>query len=217
MSILIGCYLTVYSLHDKQSIFINILYFSLIYFFAYIGIGLLLTEVLQKYKILSVIYDNILSIPFVGFMYFQYMLAPLLTLFMFLAIYFLPSMYILNIGETNLIVEEYKQGIIYITSLLSVIVFAYRSNIIMRYIIETFKPKLFKKYLERYTTVNFTRIYTYIFMIAIYISYNFLTFSNINLTFIPTEMLNVIKEVFVTFVSIDTLIQITVSQKNPQQ
>lgn len=213
----IGGYLTVYSSYDKQSLFINILLFLLIYFFEYIGIGLLLTEALQKYKLLSIIYDNILSIPVVGFMHFQYMLAPLLTLSMFLAFYLLPSMCILNLGETNLIFEEYKQGIIYITSLLSVILFAYRSNIIMRYIIETFKTKLFKKYLERYTTVTFTRIYTYIFMITIYISYNFLTFSNINLTFIPTEMLNVIKEVFVTFVSIDTLIQIIVSQKNPQQ
>lgn len=213
----LGYNLTVYSYNDKHSLFINISYFLLIYFFVYIGIGLLFSEVLQKYKILSIIYNKILSLPFIVFIYFQYLLAPLLTLTMFLAIYFLPSMCILKLGETNLIVEEYKQGIIYIISLISVLVFAYQSNFTMRYIIETLKPKLFKKYLEQYSDAAFTRIYTYISMIVIYTTYNFLTFSNINLNFIPTEMLNVIKEVFVTFVSIDTLIQIAVSQKNTQQ
>ncbi len=115
--------------------------------------------------------------------------------------------------ETHDIIEQYSQGIIYILSLLSVLFFAYKSNVLMGFIIETFKTKLFRNYLNRYTNTAFTRMFTYIMMIIIYILYNFLTFSKINPNFIPSEMLNVIKEVFVTFVAIDTLIQIIVTKQ----
>lgn len=196
-----------------QNLFNNIFQAWLGYFIGYIGLSFLMSEVIEKNKILSFIYRKILFLPFIGFVYFKYIVAPLLTVIMFLGFYFLPSMWILKLGETHTIVEQFKQGIIYIISLISVLSFAYRSNVVMRYIIESFKTKLFKIYLERYTNTAFTRMYTYMIMIAIYISYNFLAFSNINLNFIPTEMLNVIKEVFVTFVAIDTLIQIILNKQ----
>lgn len=183
------------------------------YFIAIIGIGFLFSELLEKNKVLSFIYNKILAIPAIGFIYFQYAIAPILTVIMFLGIYLLPSLWFLRLAETNPILEQYSQGIIYILSLLSVLFFAYKSNVVMGLIIETFKTKLFRNYLNRYTNTAFTRMYTYIIMTIIYISYNFLTFSNINLNFIPSEMLNVIKEVFVTFVAIDSLKQIIINKQ----
>ncbi|EOQ17199.1 MULTISPECIES: hypothetical protein [Bacillus cereus group] len=191
----------------------NILQVWFGYFIAYIGIGLLFSGMLEKSKVFSFIYRKVLVLPFIGFIYFQYIITPIITVIMFLVIYFLPSMWILKLGETHAIIEQYSQGIIYIISLLSVLFFAYKSNLVMRFIIDTFKTKLFRNYLNRYTNTAFTRRITYIMMIIIYISYNFLTFSKINPNFIPSEMLNVIKEVFVTFVAIDTLIQIIVSKQ----
>lgn len=195
-----------------QNLFNIILQAWLGYFIAYIGVSFLLSDIIEKSKILSFIIKKILVLPFISFIYFQYIIAPVLTVIMFLSIYFLPSMLILNLGETHPILEQYKQGIIYILSLLSVLFFAYKSDVLMGFIIETLKTKLFRNYLNRYTNITYTRMYTYIIMIAIYISYNFLTFSNINLNFIPSAMLNVIKEVFVTFVAIDSLIQIIISK-----
>ncbi|AIY78145.1 TPA: hypothetical protein ACLQU7_001317 [Bacillus tropicus] len=183
------------------------------YFIAYIGVGFLVPGILEKSKVLSFVYNKILVLPAIGFIYFQYIITPIITVIMFLGIYFLPSMWILKLGETHDIIEQYSQGIIYILSLLSVLFFAYKSNVLMGFIIETFKTKLFRNYLNRYTNTAFTRMFTYIMMIIIYILYNFLTFSKINPNFIPSEMLNVIKEVFVTFVAIDTLIQIIVTKQ----
>lgn len=191
----------------------NILQVWFGYFIAYIGMGLLFSGILEKSKVLSFIYKKVLVLPFIGFIYFQYIITPIITVIMFLGIYFLPSMWILKLGETHAIIEKYSQGIIYILSLLSVLFFAYKSNLVMRFIIDTFETKLFRNYLNRYTNTAFTRMFTYIMMIIIYISYNFLTFSKINLNFIPSEMLNVIKEVFVTFVAIDTLVQIILTKQ----
>jgi hypothetical protein len=199
-----------------DKIFIVILQGWLGYFIAIIGLGILLSEILEKNKILSFIYNQILVIPAIGFIYFQQLVAPFLSIILFLSIYSLPSMWFLRIGETYPILEQYRQGIVYILSLLSVIFFAYKSNLVMGFIIESFKTRLFRTYLERYTNTAFTRMYTYFLMIAIYILYNFLTFSNVNLNFIPPEMLNVIKEVFVTYVAIDSLLQIYLSKLHKQ-
>ncbi|RHW36680.1 hypothetical protein D1B33_09775 [Lysinibacillus yapensis] len=197
-----------------DGIFNTILQGWLGYFLVITGVGILFSEILKKNKVLSFIYNKILVIPAIGFIYFQYTFAPILSIILFLGIYFLPSLLFLRLGEKYSILEQYSQGIIYILSLLSVLFFAYKSNLVMRFIIESFKTKLFRNYLKKYTNTAFTRMYTYMIMIAIYISYNFLTFSNINLNIIPSEMLNVIKEVFVTFVAIDSLIQIYLSKQH---
>lgn len=200
-----------------QSLFDSIIQAWLGYFIAYFGVVFLCSEIIEKNKILSFIFSKILITPIIGLIYFQYLIAPILTIIVFLAIYFLPSMCILKLGETYPILEQYSQGSIYFLSLVSVLFFAYKSNIAMSFIIETFKTKLFRKYLNKYTNVSFTRMFTYMIMIAIYILYNFLTFSNIKLNFIPYEMLNVIKEVFVTFVAIDSLMQIYLSKQQDNQ
>ncbi len=87
----------------------------------------------------------------------------------------------------------------------------------MGFLINILKTKLFMNYLHNYTNVALTRIYTYVIMITVYISYNFFTFSNINLNFLPLGMLNITKEVFVTFVAIDSLIQITLNKQEKKQ
>ncbi|MCY7758704.1 hypothetical protein [Bacillus inaquosorum] len=202
---------------NEKNIYNNILLGWLVYFFAYFGVYFLLSPTLEKNYIFSFIYRKILFLPIIGFFYFQYVLAPILALLIFLLIYFLPSIWILRLGETHPILEQYSQGIIYIISLVSVLFFAYKSNILMGFLINILKTKLFKNYLDNYTNIAFTRIYTYIFMITVYISYNFFTFSNINLNFIPLGMLNVTKEVFVTFVAIDSLIQITLNKQEKKR
>lgn len=184
------------------------------YFVFYSTGAILLSEAIERNKTFSFIYTKILIIPFIGFIYFQYLVAPLLTIIIFLGFYLLPSMLVITLSETYTIIQRYEQGIIYLLSLGSVLLFAYKSNIVMNMIIESFKTKLLKASFERYASPLFTRIGTYLFMVFIYVTYNFLTFSNISLDFIPNEILNVVKEVFVTFVAVDTLIQINSSNRN---
>ncbi|MBU9673846.1 hypothetical protein KQ939_09880 [Planococcus sp. CP5-4] len=183
------------------------------YFLTFIGAGFLLNEIFERNKVAAFIYTKILSIPAIGFIYFHYISAPILTILMFLGIYLIPSVLFLSFKEAHPIFMQYSQGIVYILSLLSVLFFAYKSNNIMKFIILTFETKLFKNSLIKYTNKDFTRILTYIFMIFIYISYNFLSFSNVNFTLFPTQMMNVIKEVFVTFVAIDSLMHIYLSEQ----
>lgn len=197
---------------SNDNLFLVIMTCWLSYFIAFFGLGFLFQIILEKYKIPSFIYNRILSLPVFGFIYFQYLVAPILTIIMFLGIYFVPPYWVLMLAEKSLFIAQYSQGIIYILILLTVLFFAYKSYLVMRFILESFGTKLLRKHLEKYTNINFTRLYTYLLMIFIYIIYNFLTFSNITLNFIPFEMLNVIKEVFVTFVAIDTLIQIFISK-----
>lgn len=49
-------------------------------------------------------------------------------------------------------------------------------------------------------------------MIMIYILYNFLNFSDLDLDLVPFEMVSVVKEVFVTFIAIDSFIQIIIKK-----
>ncbi|OAZ67430.1 hypothetical protein SRCM100169_01136 [Bacillus siamensis] len=202
---------------NGANIYSNILLGWFVYFFTYFGIYFLISSILEKNNIFSFIYRKILILPIIGFLYFQYVLAPILALLIFLLIYFLPSMWILRLGETHPILEQYSQGIIYILSLVCVLFFAYKSNVLMGFLISILKTKLFMNYLHNYTNVALTRIYTYVIMITVYIFYNFFTFSNINLNFLPLGMLNITKEVFVTFVAIDSLIQITLNKQEKKQ
>lgn len=195
-----------------SNILIFIIEIWLSYFLTFVGAGLLFYKILKRNRIFTFIYTNVLSIPAIGFIYFHYIIAPILTIIIFLGIYFLPSAWFLSLKEFHPVLMQYSQGIVYILSLLSLLFFAYKSNKIMNFFIYTFETKLFKESLNKYSNTVFTRIFTYCFMIIIYIFYNFLAFSNTTFTLIPTEMLNVIKEVFVTFVAIDSLIHIYLSK-----
>jgi len=183
------------------------------YILFYFGIVLLFSKLLQKNKIIEFIFGEILILPIIGFKYFQYVIAPILTVIMFLSIYYLPSLLYLELEDKLLISDHYSQGVVYVLSLLSVLFFAYKSNNIMRFIMEVFQTKFLKQQLNKYTKASLTRLYTYIIMIVIYILYNFLTFSGVRITFLPSETLYVIKEVFVTFVAVDSLIQIGINKK----
>src|SRR5699024_5124149 len=109
--------------------------------------------------------------------------------------------------------EDYSQGVVYILSLLSVLFFAYKGNKIMLIVMKLFQTKILKQQLNKYTKTFLTRLYTYLIMIIIYVLYNFLTFSDIHITFLPPENLNGIKEVLVTFVAIDSMIQIIIKRQ----
>lgn len=127
----------------------------------------------------------------------------------FLYVYFIPSLMILNLSESFPPITPYVEGIIYVVSLISVLLYAYKGNRAMTFFIDTFKTVFARDILIRYSSQFYTRVISYFLMILIYVVYNFDYFSGGGIVgFLPTELLTVIKEVFVTFVAVDALIQI---------
>ncbi|WP_223554648.1 hypothetical protein [Lysinibacillus sphaericus] len=198
---------------QNGSLFENISLLWFTYVFIYFGIILLIPQWIEKYKILSFLFSKILILPIVILIYYQYLFAPFMAIIMYISIFIIPPLLVNLLSENIPIFNIYQEGLIYLLSLITVLLFAYNSNTLMRFINSTLKTKFLKKLLEQYTDTNYTRIFTYTIMIGIYITYNFLSFANIKFTLVPNEMLNVIKEVFVTFVAIDTLLQILISKR----
>jgi len=157
---------------------------------------------------------NVLGFPLLIVFATQYYLAPIITILLFLGFYIVPTSLILELSNLNSNITPILGGIIYLVNVFAVLIFAYFGNKVMLIIIDTFKTKFKKDLLDKYSTVLYTRIYTYVLMIIIYIIFNFISFSKENiLSFLPVEPVSVIKEVFVTFVAIDTLIQIFLNKK----
>lgn len=198
----------------SESLYEKILSFLLGYFAFYIGIYAIFNKIIEKYKVLSVVYNKILSIPIIFVFKIQYVAAPVLSTIIFIALYFTPSVMILKISDFFPYITPYVEGIIYLVSLISVLLFAYKGNKVMAFIIESFRTIFAKGMLHRFSSSYFTRVISYILMILIYVIYNFDYFSrNTIIGFVPDELLTVIKEVFVTFVAIDSLIQIIANKK----
>lgn len=198
----------------SESLFEKIVVFFVCYLFFYLGIYAIFNTFIDKYKVLSVVYQKILSIPIIVVIQFQYFTAPILATMMFLALYFSPSLVILSISKFFPLITPYVEGIIYLVSLASVLLFAYKGNKVMAFIVETFKTVFVREVLQKFSSPFYTRVISYILMILIYIVYNFDYFSSGSIVgFVPNELLTVIKEVFVTFVAVDTLIQIIANKK----
>jgi hypothetical protein len=192
----------------------KIIFFLLAYFMFYIGIYAIFNKLIEKYKIIHLIFDKVLSLPVIVIFKFQYFAAPILSATMFFALYFLPSLIILNVSNAFPLISQFVEGIIYIVSLISVLLFAYKGNKVMAFFVETFNTIFAREILHKFSSPYYTRLISYVLMICIYVIYNFDYFSGGGIIrFIPTELLSVIKEVFVTFVAVDTLIQIIVNNK----
>ncbi|MFZ7942769.1 hypothetical protein [Neobacillus sp. 19] len=202
----------------SESISEKILFFLVAYFMFYMGIYVIFNKLIEKYKILSIIFKKVLSIPIIVIFIIQYFAAPILSAMMFLAFYFIPSLIILNVSNTYPFISQSVEGIIYIVSLISVLIFAYKGNKVMAFFVETFNTVFAREILHKFSSPYYTRPMSYFLMICIYVIYNFDYFSGGEIVrFIPTELLTVIKEVFVTFVAVDTLIQIIVNNKEKQK
>ncbi|WP_283746222.1 hypothetical protein [Bacillus cereus] len=185
------------------------------YFCLYLSLTILFSK--NKNRFIDLLL-KILGFPILLIMLVQYYLAPIVTIIMFIVFYISPTAVVLNLSNVFSVLKPYLGGIIYLVNVFAVLAFAYFGNGIMKFVMSTFKTKLVKNVLDKYSTVLYTRIYSYVLMILIYVIYNFISFSNSNLLrILPIEPVSVIKEVFVTFVAVDTLIQILLNKKENSQ
>ncbi|MFJ8066102.1 hypothetical protein ACIQYS_15865 [Psychrobacillus sp. NPDC096426] len=123
---------------------------------------------------------------------------------LFLMFYILPTAMIVQFVPNSF---EMKMGLIYIVNVLAVVIFTYKAEWVIKlieYTFDKFQPRIFNKFAKK---VNY-RIVTYGMMIGIYVLYNFNLFSNNIMQFKIDLDITLIKEVFVTFIAIDSLIQI---------
>src|SRR5699024_10837378 len=176
----------------------------------YFGILILLNDIIKRNKYIKYVFFNILSLPISFVFGIRYIIAPALSFLIFLAIYIAPSILFLQFNELNPILNQYRLGIVYLLSLLSTVLFAYKSTYVMRFVIDMYKTKFLKRQLFNLSNQSFTRVLAYLSMITIYIFYNFLSFSDLELDLVPFDMVSVVKEVFVTFIAIDSFIQIII-------
>lgn len=209
-----GCVFTINIFNSPfNGLYIDILYILLSYTMFYFGILILLNDIIKRNKYIKYVFINILSLPILFVCGIRYIIAPALSFLIFLAIYIAPSILFLNFNELNPMLNQYRLGIVYLLSLLSIVLFAYKSTYVMRFVIDMYKTKFLKKQLFNLSNQSFTRILAYLSMITIYIFYNFLSFSDLELDFVPFEMVSVVKEVFVTFIAIDSFIQIIIKKE----
>lgn len=137
---------------------------------------------------------NVLGFPILIIRLAQHYLAPIITIIMFVGFYIVPTALILNLSNFYGFLTPYLGGIIYLVNVITVLVFAYFGNKIMELIINTFKTTFIRNVLDKYSTVFYTRTYTYVLMVLIYIIFNFISFSKENLfLFLPVEPVSVIK------------------------
>lgn len=155
-------------------------------------------------------------IPFITIFFLQELFAFSLPVIVFLMSYFLPTLLFNTINEYNSIKPFNYDGILYLINVVTVLLYAYFGDNLMKVLFILFKVKFFKNIiLDMIITKKNIRIYTYIIMIIIYIVYNFYTFNDIKSIWgYSVDSFNVVKEVFVTFVAIDTLIQIFKTNQN---
>lgn len=208
--LLIGVYL--FKAFPTSNLFFLIVKILLMYFAFYHAAMFLIYDLIQKNKIADYIFSTILAFP-VKFVYmYQHYSAPFTAFIMFGLLYFVPSFLVINLKIQSDFIYNNSLSIMYILNLISIIIFAYKSNKVMNISIMSFDVRFLKKHLIKFTDQKTTRYYTYLFMTTIYVIFNILNFSSLNFT--SLDVLNSIKEVFVTFVAIDTLLQIRKHKRN---
>ena len=192
---------------NQNMLLITILYALLSYALIIFGLGYLIPKTIDNNKFLNFLFSILVKPVYLLFL-FQLIAAPILTIIAFTGFYIIPTYITYLLFSQSELLHSYTQGAIYLVAVISVLSFAYFGNKIMLMTIDSFKAAFLKKVLIKITTRHYTRLYTYFIMVIMYLLYNFLSFSSITLKGIPIEMLNVTKEVFVTFVAVDSLIQI---------
>lgn len=211
---LLSSFLIAKNAYQDEVMFTSLVGYWVSYLIGYFGIAFIIPNIIEKNKFISFLFSKILIIPIVFFNKFNYFFTPILTILTFLFIYIIPAQIALILINIYPVLNPFSEGILYLISIISVVLFAYKGNNLMKFITEMHKPRLYRELLERYSITIFTRITTYTIMILIYVIYNIMDFSNLQIAFLSKDLLNVIKEVFVTFVAVDSLIQIIKSRKN---
>lgn len=209
-----GCARLTYTLIDSETRLIELIMLTfLTSFFVYCS--LITFNNLFNFKILSKILI-VMYLPFGIVFFLRELFAFFLPVLLFLLIYFLPTSILRTISESNGINSFNFDGILYLINVVTVLFYAYYGDNLMRLLFIIFKVNFFKKIiLNEILTKNNIRMYTYFTMILIYLTYNFYVFNGIESIWIYSiDSFNIIKEVFVTFVAIDTLIQIFKTNQN---
>lgn len=196
----------------KSSGDIKILFFLVSYIFIYLGIYALFNKSIRKSKKINWIFEKILSFPLVLLLYIVNMFSPLFVILLFVFLYFVPSLLLLIIIEQYPSAARFSTGIIYLLNTSIVVVYTYAGNKIMNILIALFEVHFSKEKLSKYSTVLYMRKIAYFVMIMIYLIHNFLLFSNISI-----GLLNVTKEVLITFIAIDTFLQLTPNQNSASE
>jgi len=163
----------------------------------------------------KVFHEKVLGVPaFIALMYTKFHLNIGIVITFVIICIFPTALLILFIPEGL----EIKWGLVYVVSLLVLMIFSYRYYWIITFLNFIFESKRFRypviDYMEK--NINY-RLYAYVMMIIIYIVYNFNLFSG---SFVKLDMENdmmILKEVFVTFIAIDSGIQIYSQQKNTKE
>lgn len=154
--------------------------------------------------------EKIIWMPILILIYVHaYINAPFLTIVIFITTFFFPIIILLYINSEVMPIHNIEVWL-YLIGILICTLFAYESDKILKWSIKNSKATRVVHKFERYMTTNYTRIFVYTLLIVIYAWYNILYFANANKV---SNELSVIKEVLVTFVSIDTLIQIIINRK----
>lgn len=206
---------TIKSSFNDSNVIIIIMKLSVVYFLLYMNLLILVSNVENRF---IKYFINILGFPLLLLIYLQKVAAPLLTIFLFAGFYIIPTYLVIGLTEYFIILKPHLGGIVYLTNIITVLVFAYFGNHIMKFMIFSLDTRLIKNIIIKYTEVLYTRIYSYALMIFIYVTYNFISFSDYEFSsIIPLSAVSVIKEVFVTFIAIDTLIQLLGNRKCSNQ
>lgn len=192
---------------------------AILTFFIYFLVVLFLSALNQIYYTLALEkVVNLLCKPIVLIFHINHLTSFMLPVLTFILFYFAPTLVLQLINEYFNIDFLYSDGLLYLVNVLTVLLYAYYGDKIMNYSFELFEVDVFKeKILTFAMTKRLIRIYAYSIMILIYAMYNYSTFNNKSEIFGQSlENFNVIKEVFVTFVAVDTLIQIIKTKANSQ-
>ncbi|WP_145962327.1 hypothetical protein [Kurthia zopfii] len=143
----------------------------------------------------------------------EYFIAPVFAILFFIIAYFAPVIIVLFINQEVQPIKHLEAWIYFLGVFINV-AFAYKSNIVLRWSIRNAEARKIVTKWDKYFAVTYTRIFSYVVLILVYISYNVWAFTNPE--HIPLG-LNVVKEILVTFVSIDTLFQIIISSKKEKK
>lgn len=208
--IILLCAFPVLYFSISTSIYLKIFLFLLAYLLMYSGLGLILKKHIDNNNIMDFLFSKVLSLPlylWVILSSITYIIAPAISIFFFLVFFMVPPLLLLKFDDVFHIIV-YKESCIYLISLISLLFFLYKGHILIKYILNFFNVVLLKEIIEKIFQPKYIRFYTYGMMLAIYIGSNTLSFSNISLSFIPTESLNIINETFLTVVAIDSFFQL---------
>ncbi|WP_281217272.1 hypothetical protein [Lysinibacillus capsici] len=155
---------------------------------------------------LKKIYDKIFEFPINAMVKFYQLQTNISMVGMFFVVCLMP------VGLSVAIIPNswaFKFGLVYVISIAVLLLYTYKTQWILKLIDFTFNvPKRNKWMFEKLYKKNNPRIIAYSIMIIIYIIYNFDSFSN---NYLGIDI-NLVKEVFVTFIAIDTLIQMFIGK-----